>query len=77
MYKCVYIHIIYIKVYDTDEYTILRGIVYNNTNIYILVNSVINHANYLQLQKHIKYSTTHSYYVFTILHIYVCYAINK
>ena len=41
MYICVYIHIIYIKVYDTIEYTIFRGIVYNNTNIYILVNSVI------------------------------------
>ena len=26
-------------------YTILRGIVYNNMNIYSLVNSVINHAN--------------------------------
>ena len=63
MYICVYIHIIYIKVYDTDEYTILRGIIYNNRNIYILVNSVIDHANYLQLQKHvIKYSTSHSYY---------------
>ena len=37
MYICVYIHIIYIKVYDTKEYTILRGIVYNYTNIYILV----------------------------------------
>ena len=72
MYICVYIHIIYIKVYDTDEYTILHGIVYNNTNIYILVNSVINHANYLQLQKYyIKYSTSHSYYVVTILHIYL------
>ena len=35
----------------------------------MLVNSVINHANYLQLQKHIKYSTSHSYYVVTILHI--------
>ena len=63
----VYIHIIYIKVYDTNEYTILHAIIYNNTNIYILVNSVINHANYLQLQKHyIKYSTSHSYYVVTI-----------
>ena len=36
------IHIIYIKVYDTEEYTILCGIIYNNMNIYILVNSVIN-----------------------------------
>ena len=61
-------YIIYIKVYDTDEYTILRDIVYNNTNIYMLVNSVINHTNYLQLQKYyIKYSTSHSYYVVTIL----------
>ena len=52
MYICVYIHIIYIKVYDTNKYTILRAIIYNNTNIYMLVNSVIiNHANYLQLQK--------------------------
>ena len=67
---CIYIHIIYIKVYDTDKYTILCGIVYNNTNIYILVNSVIDHANYLQLQKHfIKYFTSHSYYVVTILHL--------
>ena len=39
---------------------------------YILVNSVINHANYLQLKKHyIKYSTSHSYYVVTILHIFI------
>ena len=69
---CIYIHIIYIKVYDADEYTILCGIVYNNTNIYILVNSVINHGNYLQLPKHyIKYSTSHSYYVDTILHIFI------
>ena len=60
------------QVYDTNEYTILRGIVYNNTNIYILVNSVINHANYLQLQKHsIKYSTSYSYYIVTILHIFI------
>ena len=67
---CIYIHIIYIKVYETNEYTILRAIIY--TNIYILVNSVINHANYLQLQKHyIKYSTSHSYYVVTILHIFI------
>ena len=69
---CIYIHIICIKVYDTNEYTILRAIIYNNTNIYFFVNSVINHANYLQLQKHyIKYSTSHSYYVVTILHIYI------
>ena len=38
---CIYIHIIYIKVYDTNEYTILHAIIYNNTNIYILVNLVI------------------------------------
>ena len=71
IYIYIHIHIIYIKVYDSNEYTILRGIVYNNTNIYILVNSVINHANYFQLQKHlIKYSTSHSYVV-TILHLEV------
>ena len=41
------------QVYDTDEYAIPHsGIVYNNTNIYMLVNSVTNHSNYLQLQKH-------------------------
>ena len=40
-------------------------------NMYILVNSVINQANYLQLQKHyIKYSTSHSYYVVTIIVLY-------
>ena len=62
---CIYIHIIYIKVYDTYEYTIICGIIYNNTNIYIFVNSVINHANSLQLQKHyIKSSTSHSYYIY-------------
>ena len=74
VYMCIYIHIIYIKVYNTNEYTILRAIIYNNTSIYILVNSVINHANYLQLQKHcIKYSTSHSYYhsSYHTTHIYI------
>ena len=68
----IYTYNIYIKVYDTDDNTILRGIVYNNTNIYILVNSVINHANYLQLQKHyIKYSTSlRSYYTTYIFHLF-------
>ena len=54
---------IYMHVYDTNEHVILRGIEVYNTNIYILVNSVINHANYLQLQLYnIKYCTSHSYY---------------
>ena len=45
-----------------NEYTILSAIIYNNTNIYILVNSIINHTNFLQLQKnYIKSSTSHSY----------------
>ena len=44
----------------------------NNNNIYILVNSDINHVNYLQLQQYyIKYSTSHSYNVVTILHIFI------
>ena len=38
--------------------------------IYIVVNSVINHANYLQLQKHIKYYTSHPYYIHLSIILY-------
>ena len=52
----IYIHIIYMYVYDTDyDYEILCGIIYIDTNISIVVNSVT------------LFTITHIYYV---LHIY-------
>ena len=64
------IHIIYIYIYTHVYDTILRGIVYTDTNIYMLVNSVSNMTtlyNYKHIKSNIPYhfilSSYHTTYI--------------